>query len=642
MVLFSWLATSCADGSLVDDMTVIRSSILRHSMASPRSRSRSEGSASDRARYSPSPGGRSTYSEASSSDSGSESDTASWTMSWTDLRIDTRTSRSDSSSNDRELSPYRVDGGRGDDEEFFNDILLGSERVVEGCTQRTITAVLESAESALEMRNYHGAIALCTRALKLNRCLYRAFEIRASAYVKLDKCDVAHEDLTSALGSPDAIEPSIRARLLRSRAVTCQALDFTEMALDDFEASILLDSSSADAHTGAGCMLWKLGRLDHAIHRLHDAIALCPTDEVAVLVRAMILEKRGNLNAAFKDWDTAVRLKPLDANAVFHRASLHSRLGRLGGAMDDYDRAILLDPTFYAAYIGRGDIFFRMKDRDRALIDYSAALALRETSSAYIKRGIVFLRFEQSPGLCISRQTNRELRRVAITGEGLQERENRFHRAIADFDRAILLGHGSLSKLYFYRSIAFRKLNLLESALLDSESALLLEPSNVRYLLNRGRINTALGDLESALEDTRNALAQDPANEIATAREMNLIKCIRISKIRTIEGLLDALSLQAFASRFQRQNVTLEDVQRMTDERELRSLIPSFSSRRSLLSWAAKLPSASITVPSGPESENECENLGEVCPQVPLEFLCPITRVPMRDPVVAVDGHTCK
>lgn len=471
-----------------------------------------------------------------------------------------------------------------------------------------VPRLLEEAQRHWTCNNFASVLEFTSRALAIDCSVHLAYELRAKAEMKLLDYEAARHDLTRALALPDSMDWRVRARLLHQRALVLRQLGHDQLALDDLEASVLLESNADHARGHATRVVWKPDMLDRAISFSNTfcegSTPLNAT--MGVFVRAVIHERRDDLDEALRCWNEALSIWPRDKVALQHRASIHERLGLLERAMSDYCSVLEEDPSAFDAYVGRGNVHTRLGNHLQAIVEYGAALSLRETSALYLERGISYLRTrsQRRPA------THNTIRRRAET----ESSDNMYFlsRAVGDFTRGIELAQSHLRLLYSYRSIALRRLRRFEQALEDSTMSLRIEPNSVQELLNSARIQLRLGRLDDALADVQKALALEPMSERA----------------KTIEAVIQRqMSLRS-------DNIGLQRLECKGDTSE-------------------SLPTTTVDQQRGQQTlqtfiDSDKKELDDISGfesgehPIPSEYLGPITRVPMVDPVVASDGHTCK
>ena len=166
-----------------------------------------------------------------------------------------------------------------------------------------------------ELRDYNGAIADYTRAIRLKPDDANAYYNRGNA--------------KRELGQHFA-------------------------AIADYDTAIRLKPDDANAYLNRGVAKAQLGQHFAAIADYDTAIRLKPDDADAYYNRGNAKRELGQHFAAIADYDTAIRLKPDDANAYLNRGVAKAQLGQHFAAIADFDTAIRLKPDDARAYHGRG------------------------------------------------------------------------------------------------------------------------------------------------------------------------------------------------------------------------------------------------------------------------------------------------
>jgi regulator of sirC expression with transglutaminase-like and TPR domain len=93
--------------------------------------------------------------------------------------------------------------------------------------------------------------------------------------------------------------------------------------------------------------------------------------------------------------------------------------------------------------------------------------------------------------------------------------------AIKDLNQAIKLG-GHLADAFVFRASAYRQLNKLETALVNAEEALRLQPKHPEGLLERGNLRRLLQDDNGARKDWLNLIESSPKSPAAEDARKNL------------------------------------------------------------------------------------------------------------------------
>jgi tetratricopeptide (TPR) repeat protein len=182
----------------------------------------------------------------------------------------------------------------------------------------------------------------------------------------------------------------------------------------------------AEALLQQGLALMKLGRLDNALAKYDEALAVRPDYAAALNNRGNVLLDLNRFAEALVSYERALALQPGFAEALNNRgiALLHLKrpgealasfeaalaagsthpevfnnrgnalrnLARPADALASYDQALAMQPNYVGALYNRGNVLRDLQRPDEALLSYEQALALRpDYPEALSSRGIAFL-----------------------------------------------------------------------------------------------------------------------------------------------------------------------------------------------------------------------------------------------------------
>jgi tetratricopeptide (TPR) repeat protein len=186
--------------------------------------------------------------------------------------------------------------------------------------------------------------------------------------------------------------------------------------------------------------------------------------------RAVIYNDMAKYELAIADYQSFLKSKPevtvySSSSAYQHIASNYLSLQKYTETINYVRKSLKLNPKNDAALADRGSAFYYLENYFTALEDFNAAVAISpKTGGYYHWRGLVY-----TYGL------------------------NDYQRGIAEFDRAVTLGHSSAS-LYRNRGYAKQRLdrswNIPESAVADYQQALKLARQDGNKELERSLLNS--------------------------------------------------------------------------------------------------------------------------------------------------------
>jgi tetratricopeptide (TPR) repeat protein len=262
----------------------------------------------------------------------------------------------------------------------------------------------------------------------------------------------------------------------------------------------------------------------------------------------------GNSIVAIPDDRPAITLAPLrnpaPKAAALIEAGKKAALGDdLEKAVADFSEAVRIDPNHPSGYTERGQALFKLGETDRAITDYSAALkkdpnfgpALRGRAMANLYRGSTELAFtDLSKAIQIAEIDPARLPALELF-YARRSRANIFgtkakpEGEVADCTALIDSYKGDktlkaalievyqpdgaanlVATIYRQRANAYIRLGKPELARDDLTSAVLLSSDRgFSALLDRARLNEAMGQRDQAITDLQAALSLRPGNEEA-------------------------------------------------------------------------------------------------------------------------------
>ncbi|MBZ0186902.1 MAG: tetratricopeptide repeat protein [Candidatus Obscuribacterales bacterium] len=173
-------------------------------------------------------------------------------------------------------------------------------------------------------KNYLQAVDDCTKALKLNKHLVLALEVRAAAYRALGKPDLSLADYQKAVTITNG-----RQDLILGLAHATQNFDHEASGRTD----LILSLSGT---------LASLNQKDQAISILNELITNAPKDKRLYLARAQAFLKAGNNKEAIKDANKLLTLAPQDPASLRILADCQAALKQYKQAIENYSKAVAL------------------------------------------------------------------------------------------------------------------------------------------------------------------------------------------------------------------------------------------------------------------------------------------------------------
>lgn len=218
------------------------------------------------------------------------------------------------------------------------------------------------------------------------------------------------------------------------------------------------------------------GEHEEALKDFNAAIKLEP-DAFVYSLRADVYEKLGNLQNALEDYTKAIKLDPADASYRRYRGELEVELELYEEALEDFTRSIILKPMG-TTYHSRASVYEKLGNPQEALKDYTKAINLMPDYAPFrTLKGYLELQLEL------------------------------YDDALEDFTKSLELEPDA--EVYSLRGKVYDKLQDYKSALKDFTRAVKLKNNNVKYFLQKARIECILKNFDEALNDTLYAIQLD-------------------------------------------------------------------------------------------------------------------------------------
>ena len=199
--------------------------------------------------------------------------------------------------------------------------------------------------------------------------------------------------------------------------------------------------------------------------------------------RAKVNELLKKYSAAVSDYSKIIEITNNDPGVYTYldRANNYIKQKKFDLALLDLNKAIIYDPTNPDTYNSRGYFYqFTLEKNDKALEDYNKAISIdNEYLPSYYNRGLIF--------------------------GGSDNPE----KAISDFTKVIEKSDEQDADAYYYRGMAFKDLGDFNSALLDLNSAIQLNPNDPSYYRLRGISKSNLDNNEGAITDYNESIRLD-------------------------------------------------------------------------------------------------------------------------------------
>lgn len=201
-------------------------------------------------------------------------------------------------------------------------------------------------------------------------------------------------------------------------------------------------------------------------------------------VRGVARQNLGNNEGAIEDYSHALELVPRNRQLLFNIAVAKTEVKDLDGADSTFRKLLEYYPGFENGYLGRARLRLAQGDTVSAMGDINTAIGINDNSfNGHVMRAELLMR----------------------------RRRPDFDSALVDMNRAVRL-EPRTAGLYINRAFIRYNLNDWTGAMEDYDYALSLEPLNRLALFNRGLLNAEVEANDRAYQDFSGVLAIDPDN----------------------------------------------------------------------------------------------------------------------------------
>ncbi|MBK7383203.1 MAG: tetratricopeptide repeat protein [Flavobacteriales bacterium] len=276
------------------------------------------------------------------------------------------------------------------------------------------------------------------------------------------------------------------------RALYYEHLDSSALAESDWKRTILLDSTNTRWRIALGDLYFRKVRLMDAEQRFQEAIRLEPNGTKGRSKLSEVYLMQGRYPEAMTVANDALRIDPQDASLYNLKGWIHRTAGDTNLAISSYHTAVERDPQFYDAYISLGILHAARQD-PLALEYYNSALEIRPESVEALYNKAIFAQEHGRDSLalvCYEHIIAVEPKYpLAYYNRGYVylEHQKRVADARREFNTAIQL-LPDYTAAYYNRGLTYELDSKLDSALLDYQQALRLDPGFTPAAQGLGRL----------------------------------------------------------------------------------------------------------------------------------------------------------
>jgi tetratricopeptide (TPR) repeat protein len=332
----------------------------------------------------------------------------------------------------------------------------------------------------------------------------------------------------------------VSLRYLATLAVLCAASSIAApLVAAGAAADAPAATPAADENSGyaKAQTLFHDRKFKEAIALLDPYVAAHPRDARALVLRGDCKADLGDNEGALVDYNSAIKVEPEYAYAYVTRCETRLALHDKSGALRDCDTAIRLSADDALAYEDRGDVHFELEAYDLALNDYDKAIGLGR-SSAYVfaarcdTERLTDKRERARADCTKALEIDPKSRRALWAHGRLALVETRYRDGIADFNAYILQDPAKSDVAYYFRGLAYNRIQSYRLALEDMQTYVQRRPDDPDGYRERAVANAATGDKAGALADLATALRgyRKAGDGVAADRVTTMIEAVRAGK----------------------------------------------------------------------------------------------------------------
>jgi tetratricopeptide (TPR) repeat protein len=243
------------------------------------------------------------------------------------------------------------------------------------------------AETAVENKDYDGALNDLNQAIALQKNNAKAYAVRGDVYMAQKKVELARLDYNQAL----KLSPKVSTFYYKRGMSFKETPGYSrEASLADFNKALELDPTNEDALRERGLIYFVNENLPAAVTDFENALKLNKLD-VPVYAYLARIHHKTNVDLALTDYNNYLAIKTDDPYTYVERGQIYESQSKADLALADYNKVIQLLPQDVIGYSNRADVYLRQKKYALGIDDLNKTIEFKpNASSGYSRRGLVY------------------------------------------------------------------------------------------------------------------------------------------------------------------------------------------------------------------------------------------------------------
>jgi tetratricopeptide (TPR) repeat protein len=267
-----------------------------------------------------------------------------------------------------------------------------------------------------------------------------------------------------------------------------------DLAMEDFNASILADPEYAEAYNSRGQMHGTARNYDAALADFKKVIELQPNFDEAYNNIGVIYQMQDKPDEAIVYFDKAIQIDPYNEDALYNAGDYYYKKGEFDLAFEDFQKLIAVNPASVIAYNKRGLIYGLRKEYDASIRDLGRALALDpQNAEIHKNKGIIL------------------------------EHMEKFDESIESYSKAIEL-NPKLADAYCFRGNVYAKTGRYGEAAKDFKTALEINPDHYNAQKSQNALIKKLTGQDPQQMDIKKIVDQEKEKQLKMSDIQRLVE----------------------------------------------------------------------------------------------------------------------